>query len=167
MPLIWPTPLSWLRAYSLDAGATVPEEVRKPSQIALPAIPDSPLFKLLPGELRNIIYAYALVKEENISVTRQSGIPEPALLSTCKAIRKEVIGMFYCQNELHLNIEPFEVTVLMLWHQKRTILFQASGVEVGATRMVKTGRRKWVNLMTWMRLQHAGKVTAASSRPPK
>lgn len=164
MPFIWSTQRSRLQAYSLNAEATVPENARTNSHTASLAISNCPLFKQLPGEIRNTIYAHALGQGDNIHVTKQAGIPEPALLSTCKAIRKEAIGMFYCQNKIYVKIQPFEVTAFMLWQTKRKLLFQIYGLEVAPPTYERTGRREWANLMTWMRLHHADRMAAPSAR---
>lgn len=57
-------------------------------------VPNSPLFKL-PPELRAAIYRFAVVEEGEIVVTKGQRFPEAPLLSTCKTIRSEAIGIFF------------------------------------------------------------------------
>ena len=58
----------------------------------------------LPAELRNQIYRYAIVQNESINVTRVDTPKEPALLATCKLIRKETLTMFYHENKFHYRV---------------------------------------------------------------
>lgn len=60
----------------------------------------------LPGELRNRIYRYAVVEEglvnaatcTNYERARKWQSNEPALASTCKQFRKEVLPIYYAEN---------------------------------------------------------------------
>jgi hypothetical protein len=65
------------------------------------SIARSPFFTKFPPEIRLQIYKYALFIANDDGycvVIKEKGIPEPPLLLTCKAIRKEAIETFYHQN---------------------------------------------------------------------
>jgi hypothetical protein len=58
----------------------------------------------LPPELRNRIYEYALRFDNGIcEVNETVGIPESALLLTCKEIRREAIGILHSANKVHVE----------------------------------------------------------------
>ena len=119
----------------------------------------SPLFKL-PPELRNNIYEFAVDQSDKYgycTVTKQTGIPEPALLSTCKAIRKEAIGIFYATNKFKLDIHAFDTAVYDLFARKDKTL-SSYVCRVGIVRMVPDRQRHWRNLLRWLERHHAGSV---------
>lgn len=61
---------------------------------------DASPFSLLPSELRNIIWEYALDEPSGIPIGTQ-----PGLLRTCKTIRSEAELMFYAINHFRAQIE--------------------------------------------------------------
>jgi hypothetical protein len=69
------------------------------------------LFRLLdlPAELRNRIYHFAVVNEKPIDIIhhkrwrRAEALQQPALASTCKQLRKEVLPIFYGGNSFVLD----------------------------------------------------------------
>lgn len=79
---------------------------------------DSPLFKLAP-ELRNKIYRYALVKNTGITISKNNGIPEPALLSACEIIFSEARFIFYGKNNFLHWIESWNPAACLLVSRKR------------------------------------------------
>lgn len=74
---------------------------------------DSPLFKLA-LELRKDIYRYALIKQGAIDITKDHGIPEPALLSACKIIRSETLEIFYGENDFTCTPYGFDHALCLL-----------------------------------------------------
>jgi hypothetical protein len=89
---------------------------------ALPSsVKDSPLFKL-PQELRDVIYESSYSTETYATVTKEAGIPEPGLLSTCKVIRQEAIAVFYGETRPNFIIESDDPAVLLLWDGKKKYL---------------------------------------------
>jgi hypothetical protein len=74
----------------------------------------APLLRL-PPEIRNIIYKCALYLDDGIcEVDVATGIPEPALLLTCKEIRREAIGIFYSTNDVRLVIDSYSPSIPIL-----------------------------------------------------
>jgi hypothetical protein len=95
-------------------------------------------FLQLPAELRNRIYELILIQDEEIDAATWCRLPhsprclpggsipsfrsliihgfEPALLSTCKQVRKEGLPIFYGQNTFFGG--PGESTIWLNWLQK-------------------------------------------------
>jgi len=61
----------------------------------------------IPSELRNRIYGYALLEPKGITISPGNTQQQPAILRTCRQIRREAIGIYYSDNN-------FRVTVC--WH---------------------------------------------------
>lgn len=97
------------------------------------SIAKSPLSKLH-AELRLQIYAYVVFSSagegncinEGLCVIVRNGdhgtIPEPALLSTCKLVRKEAIGLFYSENQFTIVVDNYHSALLVLKIQKEAAL---------------------------------------------
>lgn len=87
------------------------------------SIAASPLFKL-PPELRLRIYEYAVYSCEDqlCEVTRKDGIPELALLFTCKTVRAKAIPVFYTVNTFRIAIESYHAAVQVLTARKKAAL---------------------------------------------
>lgn len=132
-----------------------------------PSVAQSPLFNKLPPELRSRIFEFAVYSSEGsgrCEVTRWAGIPEPALLLTCKIIRKEAIGIFYAENEFVLVIRAFNPAPLLLLSRKEKMLAASHGYGIpnvyqGVDSMIYYVRR-WVNLLSWLRYHHTGEASA-------
>jgi hypothetical protein len=138
----------------------------------------SPLFKL-PAELRLRIYEYALRSDKpayvgfyrkngHCTVTRANGIPEPALLFTCKAVREEAIKTFYTVNVFGATVENCHPAAHIIMARKKAIL-QAMGMDVTkiAVQTSQFGLKNFQNLMLWLQYIHQGgmipSVTYATS----
>jgi len=61
---------------------------------------ESSIFATLPGELRNLIWEYALYEPTGVPINTH-----PGLLQTCKAIRSEAEQMFYAVNHFQAVIQ--------------------------------------------------------------
>lgn len=119
----------------------------------------SPLFKL-PPELRNYIYEFAVNLSDKYGyrkVTKEAGIPEPPLLSTCKAIRKEAIGIFYANNKFRVDVHDFDPAVYHLFVRKDKTL-SSYNCRIGILHMDPDRHRRWGNLLRWLRQHHAGNI---------
>lgn len=135
------------------------------------SVSDCALFKL-PPELRNRIYEYAVAIDpdedyENlpgdVQITRDNGIPEPSLLTACKTIRKEAIGIFYTIHCVRLVMDSFDSTPAVLWKRKQISLSKQYDLEVGEPAWVeRTGSREWINLRIWIQRVHQGVVCDAA-----
>lgn len=60
----------------------------------------------LPGELRNQIFDFAVVEPSAIRVTSK-GLDQPALLKTCRQIRREAGTIYYGSNEFDICLERY------------------------------------------------------------
>lgn len=83
------------------------------------SVADSPLFKL-PPELRNMVYRYTIITDDDqILITKTTGIPEPALLSACKTTRSEARAMFYLENKFMCEVDEYSPASPMLYIKSR------------------------------------------------
>lgn len=106
----------------------------------------SPLLTL-PPEIRNEIYRYVLVTENNIRVEHdQKPPPDPALLLTCSQIRNEAIRIFYCGNRFSLSARNHDVQRLHSWY-KFKIKYQPRILLT-----VNYTDKNWHNLVQWLEL---------------
>jgi hypothetical protein len=105
-------------------------------------------FMDLPGELKNRIYFYALVRKDNVEISAANwDTHQPALLKTCKQIRREALSIFYNENRVSANIEDWNPEVKNachdLWaHHKLKWSAQFSHYF--------TGKPHWQNLIAWL-----------------
>lgn len=87
---------------------------------------EQPLHLLkLPGEIRNLIYHFAVVKSHAIEISfRYSETPiRPALASTCRMLRKEVLSIYYSENTFDLKVSWFFHThIFRRWLSKHESL---------------------------------------------
>lgn len=125
------------------------------------SIAHSPLWRL-PPEMRNLIYEFALYQGDehgNCPVRKSVGIPEPALLLTCKAVRKEAIGVFYSENRFLAVIRSFDPATLLLLRRKNEILWSRYGCQIHLqVRQFIDGSRRWRNLLSWLKDHHSTRV---------
>ena len=83
-----------------EEAATRPKRFRRPRQRKRCHLLN------LPGELRNRIYEFAVVQESELTITAK-GPGQPALLSTCRKIRREAGTLYYGKNVFSLKIERY------------------------------------------------------------
>lgn len=142
-----------------------PEVAASPESIATSpsSVARSPLFKL-PRELRDYIYEYSFCSlytprrsgECGIRVTKEGGIPEPALLLTCKAIRDEVVPLYYGKTRFHFIVHSFDPAVMLLWNAKKAHLRLNHNLSAPGQGLTRTGVRSWSNLKRTLQLVHSG-----------
>jgi hypothetical protein len=109
----------------------------------------------LPPELRNRVYEYALRFDNGIcEVNENVGIPESALLLTCKEIRREAIGIFYSLNEVHVVLESFSPAMPILIEKKMAALYKQYRYKIEIKGLSTRGPRSWRNLMSWLKTAH-------------
>jgi hypothetical protein len=126
----------------------------------------SPFFTKFQPEIRLQIYKYALFIANDDGycvVTKEKGIPEPPLLLTCKAIRKEAIETFYHQNWFLLVLKDWDPAADVLMTRKTRLL---GFNELDFLQHCDEGRR-WANLLKWLRFYHAGEAHALGPQPSK
>jgi hypothetical protein len=125
---------------------------------AATSVAKSPLFRF-PAELRLTVYEYALYGDEDgiCEVTREHGIPEPALLLTCKIIRGEALAVFSTVNVFRTLTESCHPAVIAMM-QRKLAGFGATGVKVDGLRVQSgfVGPPSFTNLVLWLKHAHSG-----------
>jgi len=121
---------------------------------AIDSSASSPLMNLA-AELRLLIYEYAVYLDNGvIEVNEAAGIPEPALLLTCKEIRHEALPIFYTQNTLHLLIHSYSPATPLLIHRKQEAILEQYQYYIFVSHIVLDGPANWRNLLAWLRHGH-------------
>ena len=68
----------------------------------------------LPPEVRNRIFQYALIEEEEEEIELSANTPTlPALLTVCKQIRSETIFLYYTMNNFYLTIDDYDAAAAL------------------------------------------------------
>jgi len=123
----------------------------------LESVAESCLFKL-PPELRNTIYRFAIVADNEVSITKAGGIPEPGLLSVCKIVRSEAFGTFYQENKFSCVVDDYDPASVMLAMRRASRHFStpigAGGIDDFSLRCSLSPH--WKNLVQWLRLCNQG-----------
>lgn len=65
----------------------------------------------LPAEICNRIYQHALRLNGTCHLQEGKDFPEPALLFTCKTIRREAIGIFYSENSFDAAMTSYSLSM--------------------------------------------------------
>lgn len=118
----------------------------------------STLYRLSP-ELRNRVYSYALAPDGKFRVvTIENGIPEPAVLFTCKHIRKEAIGIFYNENKFLLTMRDYHPAVQLLWNRKTDALSHNINISKKVYWTKERGVKHWNNLKKSLRVIHSQRI---------
>lgn len=113
----------------------------------------------LPAELRNRIYRFALIKPKTIDID-QSKWPthQPALLKTCKQIRREALGVFYFENKFCARIYDWDPVV----KDRFSRLMVAYNTKCPQLSHSFKGSPNWTNLLEWLRAVHEGRISGIS-----
>nr|OQO18065.1 hypothetical protein B0A51_14544 [Rachicladosporium sp. CCFEE 5018] len=101
------------------------------------------LLNQLPGEIRNMIWHYAVV-QGTITVT-SSGPGEPALLKTSKHIRRETQSIYYRANEFRVEIIDYDGAALTPFARQRN----HNSDPKSSCKILMLGDPSWSNLMRW------------------
>jgi hypothetical protein len=106
------------------------------------------LFRIAP-ELRNRIYHHCLSTEE-IIIVDANGFKEPALLRTCRQIRKEASKIF--------ESNAFCLPMIALGYPAPAShwIHNAGVRNYGVVFTESTGRDIWENLLDWLKRYHEG-----------
>jgi hypothetical protein len=118
-----------------------------------------PPFTKLPPEIRLQIYQHALYTPDDEGfcvVKKEDGIPEPPLLFTCKAVRKEATEIFYHRNHFLLKMTLWDSATDVLLMRK-TKVWSDDFVDF---RLDINGNARWSNLVTWLRRYRDGEAHA-------
>ena len=109
---------------------------------------------LLPPEMRNRIYGFALIEAVYIIIGPQGPLPaEPALLRTCSQIRKEASGIYYRANYFKFDIMNNDASVYIQWCRRSP---QHRRACVDHECYFTTN---WPNLMIWLKAYHDGECS--------
>jgi hypothetical protein len=107
----------------------------------------------LAAELRNSIWRYSVVAEEETAIT-PDGFAVPSLLSTCHEIRNEAVGIFYAENTFRIRLQTYDSTPLIRFGQvcKHNLMtkdgkFHSSNLKLG---MLVAYEPHLQNLMNWL-----------------
>jgi hypothetical protein len=123
---------------------------------AMEVTPESPnagserphLLRIAP-ELRNCIYHYCL-STEKIIIVDENRFKEPALLRTCRQIRKEASKIF------ESNAFCLPMVALAYTAPKSHWIHNAGIRKYGVVCTRSTGRDIWENLLDWLKRYHEG-----------
>ena len=124
---------------------------------ALPSAAAQCYFWKLPPELRIHIYEYALYQPDWVTVAKQHGIPEPALLLACKLTRKEPFGIFYASTLFRVDTPAFDPKIYNLFAREDKTHASYDRRVVGVY-IDPRGPRHWRNLLKWLKGHHAGNL---------
>ena len=124
-----------------------------------PATKSSSPFMDLPGELKNRIYSYSLVRPNNIEITAANWpTHQPALLKTCKQIRTEALSIFYNENDITANIDDWCPVVKNACHT----LWDRYELKTAKLSHYFTGKAHWENLVAWLKAFFLGTMRGIS-----
>ena len=128
----------------------------------------SSLFKL-PPEIRNMIYRFALLADDDLIITKTQGIPEAALLSVNKLVRSETYEIFYRENNFCCVLYNDDCAPLLLASQKFLGHCEFSAIDLthGMVLKVESGddERNWKNLVAWFHCCHQRVCCGLGSLP--
>jgi hypothetical protein len=121
--------------------------------------PDSGLSLLLdlPPELRVRIYEYAVWTDGECLITKVGGVPEPPLLMTSKAVRREAIDVYYSINAMRFVVISYDRATETLMFDKFGFLEATYGVKANVAGVVLIGPPNWTNLKSWL---HVAPITS-------
>ena len=110
---------------------------------------------MLPAELRNSVYSYALVESRNFDIQRSSTPPkEPDLLWTCRQIRKEAYGVYYGENKFIFHVVRCDAAHYIKWCSLSRDRLSVDGVYFKLT-----GAGQWSNLQLWLKAFYEKRCT--------
>lgn len=82
-------------------------------------------------------------------ITRAKGFPEPALLATCKSIRREAIAVYYDN-----NFHSVDSNAIELFESKRRALLESHNIRLTCFNIIPLvdDPMDWSDVMQWMKL---------------
>lgn len=109
-------------------------------------------FLRLPPEVRNLIYEHALRLDGGIcELNEDEDFPEPALLSTCKTIRTEAIGIFYSVNSFKATMTSYSPDMPIFLEKKNDLLVEKYQCGIQDLAIRDLGPPRWANLLSWVK----------------
>ena len=122
-------------------------------------------FFTIPGEIRNHIYRLVLVSNQRIHIT-STPTPEPALLKTCRATRREAATIYYLENRFSIDCPNWRYSVYQNFFKKFDQHVPKSNGR--CTKIIWTNTGSWTckaNLMDFLKAFHAGRVKPGFKYP--
>ncbi|UJO21944.1 uncharacterized protein CLAFUR5_09259 [Fulvia fulva] len=115
---------------------------------------------ILPAELRNKIYEYALIEDNEISITPTYQLPP--LLRTCHQIRGEATLMYWGCNTFGVFMRDYDVSLLLALLRKpwRPYFFGNRAIRLHYTLLPR-----WSNARMWLKAIHSGALPVPSRIP--
>lgn len=109
----------------------------------------------LPPEIRNSIYHYALVDNEDIVITPQvlTGATQPSLLQVNCQTRFEATEIYYKENMFCWHIDNFDSKLFRKWQASFTARREAR------LAFILNGAPDFKNLMEWLEAYSEGECT--------
>ena len=105
----------------------------------------------LPAELRNMIYNYALIEDDDIEIhTSTPPPPQLVLLQVNRQMRNEAIKIYYTQNEFNWVIHACDASNYIKWSNSSRFR-QMSNISLSFC-----GHRNWANLLRWIQAAYHG-----------
>lgn len=117
----------------------------------------SPLFRL-PPELRTRIYEYAFKADNSHIITASRDFPEPALLRTCSAVRREATGLCYAVSNFTLATYGFDQNTMDMFTRKKRAVRDQFGATFNHVQIQIHVGRDWRRLKSWARAVHRNKM---------
>ncbi|KAK3706038.1 hypothetical protein LTR37_013032 [Vermiconidia calcicola] len=105
----------------------------------------------LPGELRNRIHRNALLTDDSDVIVDANGVPEPALLLTCKQIRAEGAQIYYSESDFMIHVPDYDTAVVLKWTRRLVLIRENYRIYAkSGTLILSYPQPHWVNLVTWL-----------------
>ncbi|KAF7190633.1 hypothetical protein HII31_07792 [Pseudocercospora fuligena] len=108
----------------------------------------------LAPELRNRIYEYVLCDDDCIEITKDNWM-QPALLQTCKTIRNEGMGIYYCENRFDIRAVNFDCSIMLHFLRHTRNFYDRMKVEIDVSRL---NSEAWPNLLGWLKADFEGRL---------
>ena len=123
----------------------------------------------LPAELRNRIYEFVLLQEDDEAIEIGStGVPEPSLLLTCKQIRKEGLPIYYEENTFDIFSRDFDSSVMLKWAERSRLVTTEEALASGNNHVRSSSMQpNWLNLSLWLERYHKKEVHDCIYHPTK
>ena len=122
-------------------------------------------FLRLPAKIRNRIYKYALRLDGICYLREGEDFPEPALLFTCRTIRREAIGIFYSENTFDAAMDSYSPSMPTFLLTKDEKLRAKYECRILSLTLTAQGPKRWKNLLSWLKQVHAGGPISLASIP--
>ncbi|KAF2092668.1 hypothetical protein NA57DRAFT_62194 [Rhizodiscina lignyota] len=152
-----------------------PQSTESPSRLTIHSVEDESLdtlhtpqplsFLALPGEIRNMIYRFALLADVPLKIRVESAPQEPPLLCTCHQIRAEARKIFYSDNGFSVHSTNYSVAPVLKFLKQHRI--KEDGIQFSFRRYSKAsldGPSRYENEIEYIEAWYSG---ACNLRPTR